>query len=131
MATTSPTTSAPVGTTASRSSLTRRIGVVLAVLQALAAVVTGIAWFSPDPAGMVTGLLSIAASLAVLALSVPSWRGGRWPAVVTGVLLVLESLTGLPAFFLPGVPAGWVLGSAVGIVVAVLTLLLLLLPARR
>lgn len=122
-------TTVPSVRSAARLSVPLRVGVVLAVLQAVANLVVVLSDFGTEMPALAINVLEVVFAAAVLLLCVPAWRGVRWAAVVLAVLTVLFSLSGLFAFFVPGVPAGMVIAAAAGILLAVVTAVLLL--ARR
>jgi hypothetical protein len=114
-----------------RTAAPAKAGVVLAVLQGVGNIGLAVSQWSLDSFGLLVNSVMVIAGVLALALAVPVWRGTRWAARVVAIALVIAALGGLPAFFFPGVPAGWVIAAAAGIVLAVLTAVLLLMPRRR
>jgi hypothetical protein len=112
-----------------RAVVLRRVGVVLAVLQAVGSIALALSDFGSG-FGAVVAAVMIGCGALVLALTVPVWRGIGWAAVVVAVATLLSSLTGVPAFFIPGLPAAAVISASVGIVLAVVTAVLLLVRPR-
>lgn len=82
--------------------------------------------------------LSVAIAMIVLggvalALAPFAWRGARWAGWTVAATRIASGLTGLPAFFAPGVPVGAVIAASAGLVlgVAVAGLIVLGMGARR
>ncbi|MEU6414864.1 hypothetical protein [Microbispora sp. NPDC046933] len=115
------------GTVSRRASVLTRVGLVLAGVLAIGDIVTSIPQFADDPvvplAVVVLGLLSLAATPF-------AWAGATWARNVVIVARVLAALTAVPAFFLPGLPAGWVVAAASGIVLSLVVAVLLLAGTR-
>jgi hypothetical protein len=103
-----------------------RTGLVLAAVTGLADVVFNATMLSDGVtsiAGLVIGLLTLVA--------IPfAWRGSRGALIVVVVTRLLSGLSGLPAFFVDGVPAGGIIAAAVGLVLEVIVVILLLRPVR-
>lgn len=123
-------TTAPALRSATRSSVPAKVGVVLAAFQGLANLVLVLSDFGTQMPTLAINVLTVVVGVAVLVSVVPGWRGARWGLVLLAAGTVLLSLPGLFAFFVPGVPAGATIAAAVGIVLAVLTAALLLIPRR-
>jgi hypothetical protein len=98
-----------------------RAGLTLAALLGLGDLVAGIAavsggFFAPPEVGAAMIVLGI----GTLALVPFSWAASRrWPAWTAVALRLLSSATGLPAFFIPDVPAPAIVVAAAGILLAV------------
>ncbi|GAA3944254.1 hypothetical protein [Microbacterium soli] len=115
-----------------RRTVLLRIGLVLAALLA----VLGLADATQQLAAaggialaiVIVGLLL---NLGVIALAVPAWRGSRRAAITVAVFGVVGSLGGLPAFFVPGVPAGAIIAAALGIVITIVIAMLILAGLGR
>ena len=110
-----------------------RVGLVLAALLAVGDVVSA---FFPTPDGVVGPPLPIVVlggllGIATLAAVVAAWRSGRRAALWTVAgTRVLSALTALPAFFVD-VPALVRLLVAVFVVLTVVSVALVVAPARR
>jgi hypothetical protein len=115
-------TAVPVATTA-RIPLRVRIGLVLAALFAIGEIATAIPQYADDP---VVPTAYVVVNLLSLVVTPFAWRGATWARVVVIVGLVLSALGSTPAFFVPGVPTGWVVAAAAGIVLNLGVLALLL-----
>ncbi|MFC4533822.1 hypothetical protein [Sphaerisporangium dianthi] len=118
------------GASTRRSPVPLRAGLVLASVLALGDVVVSVRQFADGP---VMPLAVIVVALLTCTAVPFAWRGAAWARTVVIVTRVLSALTGLPAFFVPGVPAGWVVAAASGIVLSFVVALLLLMawrPAR-
>lgn len=109
----------------------RRIGVVLAALQAVGGIVMILGDFGTDPIALVVNVTSLVAATAVLVGVVPAWLGRRWAVVLCAAGVLVMALTGLPVFILPDVPPAAVVAVSVGSVVALATAILLLVRPRR
>jgi hypothetical protein len=118
--------SATTATVTRRLPVAVRTGLVLAAVTGLADVVFNATMLSDgitSIAGLVIGLLTLAA--------IPfAWRGSRAALMVVIVTRLLSGLSGIPAFFVDGVPAGGVIAAAVGLVLEVIVVILLLRPVR-
>lgn len=109
----------------------RRIGAVLAALQAVLGIVQILGDFGTEPVALVVNIVVLVAAAAVLVGVGPAWTGRRWGAVLAAVGVLVMALSGLPVFILPGVPAAAVVAVSVGFVVALATAILLLVRPRR
>ncbi len=107
--------------------IVRRVGIVLAVLLSLTALVPALD-IGPDPATGEVGVVPIAAAvltaaiaIVVVGLAVPAWRGVERANLSIGIALLTGILASLPAFFAPAevVPAGGVVAAAVGTLVTI------------
>ncbi len=110
-----------------RSTLSTRIGLVLAGLLALAQ-----AWTGADqlPDGLAFPLAVFVIS-AVALVAIPfAWRGSAKARVVVVVATVLPALTGLPAFFVSDVPNAFRLAAATGILLSGVVAVLLFARPR-
>ena len=73
---------------------------------------------------------SLPASLTLVAIPF-GWRGAGWATGLIIATRLLSALSALPAFLVPGVPVGFVVGAATGMTLAgLVTALLLVLPKR-
>lgn len=120
---------------AGRRSGMLRIGIVIAALLGVLDVAAGAMQLGGSaallPAGVAVAMIVLGAGTVVL---VPfAWRGARWAGWTLAAMRIASALTGLPAFFVAGVPAGAVIAAAVGIflAVAVTALIGLGLEGRR
>lgn len=123
-------TAALVSAPSRRFVVLRRVGVVLAVLQAVLIAANVLSDFGTEGLALVVNVATVVCAVGVLATTVPAWLGIRPATVVAALAVVVLSLTGLPAFFLPGIPTAFVIVAAAGIVVAVGTAVLLLVRPR-
>jgi hypothetical protein len=112
-------------------SVTNKIGLGLAAVLGLgdvASLGTIGQDMSPGEQGPPAGVTIFSAVLGVITLVgiVIAWRSGSRPALraVAGSR-ILSMILGLPAFFADGVPAGWVVVSAVAVVLTLLALALM------
>jgi hypothetical protein len=107
--------------------LAARVGLVIAALLGLADAVSNGAMLADGGiaiAGLALGVVTLVA--------VPfAWRAARPARITVAVSRVLSGLTGLPAFFVDGVPANWVVLAAAGLVLNVVVAVLVLRPAQR
>jgi hypothetical protein len=112
--------------------LRNKIGLAIAVLLAIADVVSA---FMPTPDGedgppyailLICGVLGVITLVAV----VPAWRGNRSAARLAVGARILSALTSLPAFFVD-IPAGLLVAVSVSIVLTVVCAVLILAPADR
>jgi hypothetical protein len=125
MSTTS--TAATVARTGRPLPLAARVGLVIAALLGLADVVSNGAMLADGGiaiAGLALGVVTLVAAPF-------AWRAARPARITVAVSRVLSGLTGLPAFFVDGVPAGWVVLAAAGLVLNVVVAVLVLRPAQR
>ena len=126
MATVSPST-----TTTSRITTRNRVGVVLAVLLGLVDVVGLLALgYTPAPGEQgppdVVLIFAAVMGLITIAAAVIGWvRNSRGGLRVAAATRLLSMITGLPAFFVDGVPAALVVASAVGLIITLVTVALL------
>jgi len=116
---------------AQRTRVLRR-GLILAIVLAALDVVTGIlavfgSFFAPPEVGIVI----IALGVATLVVVPYAWNGRRTPALIAIVVRLLSAATGLPAFFVPDVPAAGIVAAAVGILISVLCAYLIASGLRR
>ena len=119
--------------------IVRRVGLVLAVLISLAALLPALD-IRPDPATGTVGPLAIAVAvvtallaLVTLAFLVPAWRGDRASGLVIGLAQLCGILTSLPAFFAPAelVPAGGVLFASLGALLAIVVFAMVAVDASN
>lgn len=67
---------------------------------------------------------------AATLVAVPfAWRDAGWARILVIVTRLLAALLGVPAFFVPDIPGGWVAAAAAGILLAVLAMVLVLIGA--
>jgi hypothetical protein len=98
-----------------------RTGLVLAGLLGALDIAGGISQLSGDsllPVGVAVATIVLGA--ATLALIPFAWRGARWAGWTIAAVRVASALTGLPAFFVAGVPTAAVIAASTGIVLAVI-----------
>ncbi len=102
--------------------IVRRIGLVLAAVLSLSALIPALD-ISPEPDTGRIGALSIvalvlSAGIAIIAIAffVPAWRGGKVASITIAVAQLASILTALPAFFAPRdlVPPGGVALASIG-----------------
>ncbi len=107
--------------------IVRRIGLMLAVLFSLLALVPALDIAPEADTGQI-GALSILVlgftgtiAIVTVALVVPAWRGGRGASITIAVAQLASILTAVPAFFAPSelVPPGGVALAALGTLVEV------------
>ena len=98
-----------------------RTGLILACLLGAIDIAGGIAQLGSD------ALLPVAVAVAIIVLGAATvallpfaWRGARWAGWTIAAMRVASALTGLPAFFVAGVPAAAVIAASTGIVLAVI-----------
>jgi hypothetical protein len=109
------------------STLSARIGLVLAGLLAIAQAWTGAAQL---PDGLAFPIVIFAVT-AVALIAIPfAWRGSLKARVVVVVATVLPALTGLPAFFVADIPATYRLAAATGILLSLVVAVLLFARPR-
>lgn len=127
----SATAAGPV-TSTRKTTTPARVGLVLAALLAIGDVIVGVAQLDPDQTipGSIS-LLIIAAGAATLVAIPFSWRGAGWATGLVIATRLLSALSALPAFVVPGVPAGFVVGAATGMALAGLVTVLLLVRTKR
>ena len=115
----------------------RRIGLVLAVLISLVALVPALD-IGPDPATGQLGVTAVAAAVltvlvavVVVVLVVPAWRGSEWAGLAIGGALLAGIVTSFPVFFAPPevVPAGGVIAAAVGTLVTIAVVAMVLVTS--
>lgn len=121
-------------TVAGKSPIPAKIkaGLVLAIILGLGDL-TNLASLGQDPkpgeSGPPAGVLIVSALLGVITVvaGVIAWRARSRPAVriIVGSR-VLSLILSLPAFFVSGVPAGWVVLSAVFVVLTLVCVMLVL-----
>ena len=109
-----------------------RAGLSLAAILALFDIVFAIMnLVSSDAFGLTVSIGMVALGLVTLLLVPLAWRRRRGAAIGAAVVRVIASLAALPAFFVPGVPAPFVLLAAIGIVLAVAAAVLILAGLGR
>ncbi|MFF4776152.1 hypothetical protein ACFY05_25165 [Microtetraspora fusca] len=115
------------GVTTRRASLPARIGLVLAVVLAVLSIITWVPQFSDGP--VLAGVV-VAVDLTTLVALPFAWRGALRARVVVIVTRVLSALTGLPAFFIPDIPAQAVMMVSAGILLSLVVAVLLLIGPK-
>jgi hypothetical protein len=115
-------------TSTSPSRLPLRVGLVLAGLLGVAQIATAAAQL---PDGLGYPLILFAVVGAGLVAIVLAWRGSKPARIVVVIATVLPALTGLPAFFVSGVPAMGRVAAAVGILLSIVVAVLVLRPQVR
>jgi hypothetical protein len=118
--------SATTTTVTHRLPVAVRTGLVLAVVTSLADVVFNATMLSDG----ITSIAGLAIGLLTLVAIPFAWRGSRGALIVVAVTRALSGLSGVPAFFIAGVPAGGVIAAAVGLVLEVVIVILVLRPVR-
>lgn len=113
--------------TGSRRRTLGRVGLVLAALLAVGDVLTSIPQYVDEP---VIPTVAIVLAVATLVAVPFAWRDAAWARGVVIATRLLSALLAVPAFFFPGVPPGWVVAAATGILLSVLVVVLLLVGAR-
>jgi hypothetical protein len=118
-------------TTATRITTRNRVGVVLAALLGLSEIVSTLLIPAPAPGeqGPPEVVLIFGAAMGVLTIAacVYAWvRNSRGGLRVAAASRLLSAITGLPAFFVEGVPAPLVVASAVSLVLTLVAVALLM-----
>lgn len=113
---------------AHRSVLRARIGLVIAAALA----VTDIVSFAPDAVRQLDASFIAITVLCVVSLAAlpAAWLGASWARITVVVTCLLPALSGVPAFFIAGIPTAGVVAAAAGLVLA-FTVAVLVLGARR
>jgi TRAP-type C4-dicarboxylate transport system permease small subunit len=110
---------------------TTKVGLVLAALLGLADIAGGISQLASDALLPVVVAATAIGLGAITVVLVPfAWCGAGWPSWTIIATRALSTLTALPAFFVPGVPAAAVIAATVGIALAVLAIVLILMRGR-
>ncbi|MDP3207980.1 MAG: hypothetical protein Q8M65_02425, partial [Rhodoglobus sp.] len=118
-------------TTAGRAtSIAIRIGLALAAVLAVGDVLNAVTQFTENGPLNPFAWGSALAALITFVLIPFAWRGSSGAGWGIAIVRVLSSLTGLPAFFIPGVPAPFVVAAAGGILLAVLSAVLIVVRKR-
>lgn len=113
-------------------SLTNKIGLVLAGILGvgdIASLGTLGQQLDPGQEGPPAGVVIFSAVLGLVTLVgvVIAWRTGSRAAVrATAGTRILSMLLGLPAFFVSGVPAGWVVITGIAVVLTLVAVALML-----
>lgn len=115
-----------------RAAAMTRAGLILAVVLALADTALGLGQV------MAGGIIPDAVTLLLLGLAVVTliavpfaWRGSAGASWTVAATRILSALSGLPAFFIAGIPAMMVILATLGMVLAVAVAVLLLLGRTR
>lgn len=111
-----------------RSFLLARIGLVLAGLLALGDIQTSVSQLPDDP--VVPGVLIAICVISLVAIPF-AWLGAKWARNVVVVVRVLAALSAVPAFIAPGIPAGWIMMAAAGIILSLVAVVLLLVTPKE
>lgn len=109
-----------------------RTGLVLAGVLGVLDIGAGVVQFSGAglfPAAI--AILIIALGIATVVLVPFAWRGRRAAAWTVAVLRLVSAMTGLPAFFVPGVPLPAIIAASTGIVLAVAVAVLIAVGQER
>jgi hypothetical protein len=126
------TSSAPASTsrTSTRgATVALRIGLVIAALLGIGDIVNTVTQFSDNPGDPFAYASAVFALVTLIAIPF-AWRRSSAAGWTVAISRVLSSMLGLPAFFVPEVPAPFVVAAAVGIVLAVLSAVLILVGKR-
>ncbi len=116
----------PVAT--ARPTPAARTGLVLAGALAALQLVLIVPQVPSDPTPVFIAIIVL--SVVCLAAIPVAWRGAAWARNTVVVACVLPALSAVPAFFIPGLGTGAVVGAAVGIVWALLAAGLVLRAPR-
>jgi hypothetical protein len=122
-------TATPSPTTPRTTTTATRVGLVIAGLLGLGDLYNAYTQWSED-AGDAFAYLSLAFGVVTLILIPFAWRGSTRAGWAVAIIRVVSSLLGLPAFFIPGIPAPFVVAAAVGILLAVASAVLILARKR-
>jgi hypothetical protein len=122
-------TSTPAVTTTRKTTIAARVGLVLAGLLSLGDLFNAYSQWSDD-AGDAFAYVSLAFGIVTLVLIPFAWRGSSRAGWGVAITRVLSSLLGLPAFFIPGIPAPFVIAAAVGILLSIVSAVLILARKR-
>jgi peptidoglycan/LPS O-acetylase OafA/YrhL len=112
----------------------QRAGFVVGAAVALVNIPGAFIPIDPDAPGPPIGVLVAGVVFGVLTagLLLLGWRSGkRWPVRAAVVLLLLNALTALPAFFVEGVPAWVRMFAGLFVLATVAAVVLLFSPAER
>lgn len=132
--TVSASTTSQTGASMHTYSNLNKAGFVLALLLGLANVAS---LASPTPDGevgppMVILLIDAVLGVGVIVAVLIGWVRARKAAIrAATVLLILTAITALPAFVSPGVPSGVVAAAGAYVLVTIITIVMMLKPARR
>jgi hypothetical protein len=116
-----------------RYSTLNKVGFVLAIVNGLVNV-TSVA--NPTPEGqngppMVILVVDAVLGLGIIVAVLIGWLRGRRAAIrAATAMLILAAITALPAFVVPDIPAGLVAGVGVYVLLTIVTIVLMLKPAR-
>ena len=98
-----------------------RTGLLLAGLLGALDIAGGIAQLSSvGTLPLAVAVAMIVLGAATLALIPFAWRGARWAGWTIATMRAASALTGVPAFFVAGVPTAAVIAASTGIVLAVI-----------
>lgn len=110
-----------------------RVGLVIAAILAASDLVGGVMSLivtGEQSLPLPVAVFVLAAGAATLVLLPIAWRGVRPAIIALIVIRLLSALTAVPAFLVPGVPAGMVVLASVGILVTVAAAALVVLGMR-
>lgn len=105
-----------------------RTGLVLAGALAVLQLVMFVPQLPSDPTPVFIAIIAL--SVVCLAAIPVAWKGVPWARNTVVAACVLPALSAVPAFFIPGLGVGAVVGAAVGIVWALLAAGLVLRAPR-
>jgi hypothetical protein len=88
-------------------------------------------WTDGQHPPMMIALIDAGFGLICIILVALAWPGRLWAAIAAVVLRLLMALTAVPAFLVPGVPAGAMISAGVGIGLTVVGAALVLAGVRR
>lgn len=88
-------------------------------------------WTDGQHPPMVIALIDAGVGLICIILVALAWPGRLWAAIAVVVLRLLVALTAVPAFLVPGVPAGPMILAGVSIGLTVASAALVLAGLRR
>jgi hypothetical protein len=88
-------------------------------------------WTDGQHPPMMIALIDAGVGLICIILIAFAWPGRLWAAIAVVVLRLLVALTAVPAFLVPGVPAGSMITAGAGIGLTVVGAALVLAGLRR
>jgi hypothetical protein len=129
---TSPSPATPSEATVTFSTK-NKVGFVLAILFAVPNLF-GPLFPTPDgeagPPMLVLALGAVLGLVTIAAVALGWARGNRAAIRVASAAIIVAAVTALPAFFVPEVPAGLRVIAAASVLLAIITVVLMLTPAR-
>lgn len=109
----------------------QKVGLVLAGLYCLTSLPSAfVPAGDPGPPFAILVASTVLAAIGLVGV-VAAWRGNAVANRIAAGAVILLTLTGLPALFVSGIPAGIRVLVGVSVVLAVLILWLMLAPSRR